>query len=61
VIALVVVVEDLVVVIVGWCDVDECVVECEVGVVVVSPDSVGRVCGVVVNGGATVDVNIENI
>jgi hypothetical protein len=43
VITLVVVVVDLVVVIIGWCDVGECDDECEVGVVVVSPDSVGCV------------------
>jgi len=57
VITLVVVVVDLVVVIIGWCDVGECDDECEVGVVVVSPDSVGCVWGVVVGEGATIDWN----
>ncbi len=55
VITLVVVVVDLVVVIIGWCDVGECDDECEVGVVVVSPDSVGCVWGVVVGEGGTID------
>ncbi len=57
VITLVVVVVDLVVVIIGWCDVGECDDEWEVGVVVVSPDSVGCVWGVVVGEGATMDWN----